>query len=65
MDTRVRDISLAPPADASDEGWQRVCRPVLSHYGEIVRRADFGARSVAYFGHIRSEAPMILLPLDL
>lgn len=63
MDTRVRDISLAPSADATDEGWQRVCRPMLSHYGDVVRRADFDHRTVAYFGHVRPETPLILLPL--
>jgi adenosylhomocysteinase len=63
MDTRVRDISLVSSAGAGDDVWLRICRPVLSHYGEIVRRADFSGRTVACFGHIRSETPMTLLPL--
>ena len=63
MDTRVRDISLMQSADATEDSWLRVCRPVLSHYGELVPRADFSGKSVACFQHIRSETPMILLPL--
>lgn len=63
MDTRVRDISLVSSAGAEDDVWLRICRPMLSHYGEIVRRADFSGRTVACFGHIRSETPMTLLPL--
>ena len=63
MDTRVRDISLAQAPDAAEAEWLRVCRPVLSHFGELVSKADLQDRTVACFQHIRSETPMILLPL--
>ncbi|MGD8485518.1 MAG: adenosylhomocysteinase [Chloroflexota bacterium] len=62
MQTRVQDLSLTQTADAAD-GWLKVCRPVLSHFGELISRADFAGRNVACFQHVRPETPLILLPL--
>jgi adenosylhomocysteinase len=63
MESRVRDLSLAEQVERFEEGWQRVSRPVLSHYGDLVAKADLRGKSVACFQHVRPDTPHILLPL--
>ncbi len=54
-------MALTP--DAAEAEWLRICRPVLSHFGELIAKADLQDKTVACFQHVRSETPMILLPL--
>lgn len=63
METRIADISLAGQVDEAERAWSKISRPVLSRIGGSVADLDFHGRTVACFQHVRSDTPLILLPL--
>lgn len=63
MESRVKDVTLADEAEQAEVSWQRISRPVLSHYGDLVEKADLRGKTVACFQHVRPDTPMTLLPL--
>jgi adenosylhomocysteinase len=60
---RIKDPSLADRVDEAEQSWWRVTRPVLTRLGESISGLDLHGRSVACFQHVRSDSPLILLPL--
>jgi adenosylhomocysteinase len=60
---RIKDPSLADRIDEAERSWWRVTRPVLTRLGESVSGLDLEGTSVACFQHVRSDSPLILLPL--